>query len=74
MTTSSLGMRGGEQASRALSCGLRLVMMPRACSITSYPLTIPCVRSTFCVKPLGCNHFLMSTTTRATRRCRDRRL
>jgi hypothetical protein len=31
----------------------------------SCPLTIPSVRSTFCVKPLDCNHFLMSTMTRA---------
>ena len=41
------------------------MITPRACSITSCPLTIPFVRSTFCVKPLGCNHFLMSTMTRA---------
>jgi hypothetical protein len=38
--------------------------MPRACSVTSCLLAIICVRGIFCVKPLGCNHFLMSTITR----------
>ena len=41
------------------------MITPKDCTIASCPLTILCVRRTSCVKPLGYNHFPMSTMTRA---------